>query len=327
MLRKIFDSAYRTMARKMPQLFIPLINESFGRSYAEDEPISQQHDRFRSGRGWVETDSIFQLCGVTYHIECQSTNPDNMALRMLEYDFHIAATLTKDAQPGKPRGGVWEVQMPNSCVVYLRNAPSSLDARIIGPDGQHLTLQPRVIRAADYGMQEMFEKRLLVLYPFYLMRYERKLPTIAANPARRELLLQECAQLYNGLARAAGSEADDTVYNELVHLADEVARHLFRKQSDLGEEARTIMGGDILESWSEKLDRLSREAEERGLERGLERGEAIGLERGLERGEAIGLERGEAIGLERGKQEMLQSLVDKGLISPEIAATEGWSPL
>ena len=37
----IFDDVFRTIAQKMPQLLIPLINEVFHTSYSEKEPFEQ----------------------------------------------------------------------------------------------------------------------------------------------------------------------------------------------------------------------------------------------------------------------------------------------
>ena len=37
----IFDDVFRTIAQKMPQLLIPLINEVFHTSYSEKKPFEQ----------------------------------------------------------------------------------------------------------------------------------------------------------------------------------------------------------------------------------------------------------------------------------------------
>ena len=37
----VFDSVFKTMAHKTPQLLVPFINEAFGRNYPPDEPIIQ----------------------------------------------------------------------------------------------------------------------------------------------------------------------------------------------------------------------------------------------------------------------------------------------
>ena len=36
----VFDSVFKTMLQKSPEIVIPLINEAFGRDYPPDEPIN-----------------------------------------------------------------------------------------------------------------------------------------------------------------------------------------------------------------------------------------------------------------------------------------------
>ena len=52
------------------------------------------------------------------------------------------------------------------------------------------------------------------------------------------------------------------------------------------------MGGEVLELWRERAERLEREAEARGIERGIEQGLEQGLEQGIEQGIERGIERG-----------------------------------
>ena len=54
----IFDDVFRTIAQKMPQLLIPLINEVFHTSYSEDEPFEQLRNEHYEKFGTVITDSF-----------------------------------------------------------------------------------------------------------------------------------------------------------------------------------------------------------------------------------------------------------------------------
>ena len=54
----IFDDVFRTIAQKMPQLLIPLINEVFHTSYSEEEPFEQLRNEHYEKFGTVVTDSI-----------------------------------------------------------------------------------------------------------------------------------------------------------------------------------------------------------------------------------------------------------------------------
>ncbi|MBR0092853.1 MAG: hypothetical protein IJP92_14265, partial [Lachnospiraceae bacterium] len=88
--KKIFDNVYRTMATKMPELIIPLINEVFGTNYRSDRKIEQLRNEFYEKDGKIITDSVFRIGDKLYHIELQSTEDRTMALRMIQYDFAIA---------------------------------------------------------------------------------------------------------------------------------------------------------------------------------------------------------------------------------------------
>lgn len=37
----IYDSVFKTMAEKMPELLVPLVNEAFGTAYPEDAPVTR----------------------------------------------------------------------------------------------------------------------------------------------------------------------------------------------------------------------------------------------------------------------------------------------
>ena len=82
----IFDDVFRTIAQKMPQLLIPLINEVFHTSYSEEEHFEQLRNEHYEKYGTVITDSIIRIGGHIYHLECQSSKDRTMVIRMFEYD-------------------------------------------------------------------------------------------------------------------------------------------------------------------------------------------------------------------------------------------------
>ena len=110
----IFDDVFRTIAQKMPQLLIPLINEVFHTSYSEEEQFEQLRNEHYEKYGTVITDSIIRIGGHVYHLECQSSKDRTMVIRMFEYDISIAlehASLGEHA--------IWEIAFPQSCVLYI----------------------------------------------------------------------------------------------------------------------------------------------------------------------------------------------------------------
>lgn len=67
---KPFDRTFRTMAEKMPELLIPLINEVFGTDYPLDEEVVQLRNEHQKDKDSITTDSFIRICNTMYHIEC-----------------------------------------------------------------------------------------------------------------------------------------------------------------------------------------------------------------------------------------------------------------
>ena len=80
----VFDSVFKTLVHKTPELILPLINEAFGRNYPANEPIIQFSNEHEGPRGATISDSVFRVKDKIYHLECQSTPDANMVVRMIE---------------------------------------------------------------------------------------------------------------------------------------------------------------------------------------------------------------------------------------------------
>ena len=68
----IYDSVFKTMAEKMPELLVPLVNEAFGTAYPEDAPVTRLGEEHAGKRKRI-VDAAFRIEGRTFHIECQSS--------------------------------------------------------------------------------------------------------------------------------------------------------------------------------------------------------------------------------------------------------------
>ena len=165
----VFDDVFRTIAQKMPQLLIPLINEVFHTNYSEDENFEQLRNEHYEKYGKIITDSIIRIGRHIYHLECQSEKDAEMVIRMFEYDISIALEHASDS------GEIWEIEFPQSCVLYVRNhrtLPEYHTAIVRFSGGQHVTYQVPIIHAQKYTVNAMFEKNLLILLPYHILRYE-----------------------------------------------------------------------------------------------------------------------------------------------------------
>ena len=308
----IFDDVFQTIKEKMPELVIPLINEAFGTAYPQDIPILRGENEHHTVNGKIITDSYLIIGSRKYHLECQSTEDSTMILRMIEYDFAIGL------EYAEKEDGIYQIRFPHSCVLYLRGGSQKdhMDLNLVFPDGQSVKYKVPVLRMQWYSLEDLLEKDLTMLLPFYVIRYEKLKEQLEKDGSLREELYEEYRNIENYLEEIFLQQGYEKAFRDMMELIGRITGYIFSESEKIKEGLGEIMGGRVLELES---DRLIKQGERIGLERGeqigLERGERIGLERGeqigLERGERIGLERGEQIGLERGSVEKLTELVMK----------------
>ena len=246
----IFDDVFRTMIEKMPYLAVPLINEVFHTSYPEDVKITQLRNEHQQKDGEIITDSCLLIGKKMYHIECQSTDDTTMAIRMIEYDFAIAV------ENAEKQGRRYRIEFPRSCVLFLRNSgntPDYLEADVIFPDGKTHVYSIPAIKMADYTKDHIFEKNLLMLLPFYIMRYEKKKHDMRKNPKLLQVLLNEYDEIRMNLEKELTETGKAELYTNLTKLIVKIADHIFEKEENIRKGIGDVMGGKVLELESERL--------------------------------------------------------------------------
>lgn len=246
----VFDDVFRTIAQKMPFLLIPLINEVFKTNYKEDQKFEQLRNEHYEKFGKIVTDSIIRIGKHLYHIECQSGRDGSMVLRMVEYDFAIAIGNSK------MEDGVTEIDFPESCVLYIRNhsgIPSQHTAKIRFADGQIVTYKVPVIMAQDYTVDRIFEKRLLALLPYHILRYEHFLKSNSANKEKTEKLLDDYRKICQKLLAMQEAEGKSGVYADLIDLIKQIADYVIPKGNPNRERIGEVMGGKVLKLASERF--------------------------------------------------------------------------
>ena len=290
----IFDDVFRTIAQKMPYLLIPLINEVFQTNYAEDIHFQQLRNEHYEKFGKIITDSILQIEDCTYHLECQSSLDGRMVIRMFEYDFSIALELAQK------NNETFEIEFPQSCVLYIRNhrehsLPDYHKAIVKFADGQQILYRVPILRAQNYTVDSIFEKRLLILLPYHILRYESFLKTSGNNSKKLEQLLTDYQKI-NNLLEHCTDDKKSTLYIDMITLIEKIADHIIPKDNEnVRERLGDIMGGKILQLESERL---------------LEKGQLLG--------EAKGRAAGQIEGRKAERIEAIQNMISLGLTKEKI---------
>ena len=178
-INNIFDSVFRSMLEQIPQLMIPLVNEVFHTEYKLEDLKAQLKNEHKDVKRQLDrtTDSLLHIGNKKYHIECQKAYDNTMVIRMFEYDVAIALQQVREENNTE----AVKVKFPDSCILYLTQNINIEDVAMMDiefSDGHIHTYQVPVMKAQAYTKEEIFQKNLLVLLPYYILRYESKIPQI-----------------------------------------------------------------------------------------------------------------------------------------------------
>ncbi len=253
----IFDDVFRTMLEKMPQLVVPLINEVFGTSYPEDIEIIQKRNEHQTPKGRVITDSHLLIADKIYHIECQSTDDSTMVIRMIEYDFAVGL------ENVQKENGKYRIYFPQSCVLYLRGKEkkNSISVELLLPNGKTAEYTVPVVQVQRFTSDDLFQKHLLFLLPYYVMRYEKE-NNLDTDDEKLKKLLEEYAEIRRCLEKQLLHQGKEKVYRDMIELITRIANYVFRESEKVKKGFGEIMGGKVLELESDRLI-------QRGIEQGI----------------------------------------------------------
>ena len=212
---------------------------------------------------------------------------------MFEYDISIALEHASFAEHA-----VWEIEFPQSCVLYIRNhrsLPDFHEAIVKFADGQKIHYRVPIIQAKKYTVDRIFEKRLLILLPYHILRYEHFLKHNGTDSKKVQHLLDDFRKINRKLEETSEKEQKSHFYMDMIVLIEEIADYIIPEDNEIRKGLGEIMGGKILKLRSEEL---------------LEQGEA--------RGRLTGLREGRLTGLHEAKIDAIQNMIDLGLTREQI---------
>ncbi len=118
--------------------------------------------------------------------------------------------------------------------------------RIEAPKGT-LDIDVRVVRVGDYSLNEIFEKKLYILLPFYLFRYEKQFSEYNTNDEMLELLKAEYVAMGQRLDKLVRQGVIEEYSKKITQeMSVKVLVHLAAKYDRLREEVRSVMGGRVI---------------------------------------------------------------------------------
>ena len=136
---------------------------------------------------------------------------------------------------------------------------------LVMPDGQSIGYKVPVIRMENYTCDALFQKKLLFLLPFYIIRYEKNVETIEKDAAVFDALMEEYEVIEKRLEQNLLEDGWEKEYRDLIELIARIADYIFSKSERARKGIGEIMGGKVLELESDKLIA-------KGVKQGLELG-------------------------------------------------------
>ena len=250
----IYDGAFRTILNDCRKLIIPVINEIFKEHYTGEEEIRffpNEHFLDQQDAADKEriTDTSFQIIGrivKKYHLECESSLPDGkITIRLFEYDAQIAL------DEGEVTEETLTVTFPNTAVMYLRSykkTPDIMKYVIVTPGGT-VQYDVPIMKVQSYSLDEIFEKRLLMLIPFYIFSHEKSFSEYNNNEQKLEelkaeyrIILERLDDLENqGIIGAFDKRT-------IIELSSDVIREIARKYENVQKGIGAMMRGPLIQT-------------------------------------------------------------------------------
>ncbi len=291
-MANIYDGAFRTILNDCRKLVIPVINEIFGETYTGEEEIQffpnehfiDQQDEADKKRITDTNFTIFGKVQKKYHIECESSYPDGrITIRLFEYDAQIAL------DEGEVTEETLTVTFPNTAVLYLRTykkTPDKMKYIIVTPGGT-VQYDIPVMKVQKYLLDDIFEKHLLMLVPFYIFSHENSFPEYNSNGQKLEELKAEFQVI---LERLDELEQQGVIgafdKRTIIELSGDVIKEVAQKYKNVQEGVGDMMRGALLETsartiLNQGISQNQRETALRLLKRGKQTVEEIAEDTGL----------------------------------------------
>ena len=209
-----YDDVFRTLLNDCSSLIIPVINEMFGEDYRGDEEIRfYPNEHFIQGQDTSTkekiTDSCFQVIGIR------------------KKKYHLECQSTTD----------------NKMIVRMFEYDTQ-----IALDAGEISYQVLVMKTQQYTLDEIFEKRLLFLIPFYIFTHESRFAEYENDADKRELLRREVMGIMEKLEQMAlAGEISEYEKCTIVDMTRKVVEKITAKYENVRKEVTSIMGGKVLE--------------------------------------------------------------------------------
>ena len=197
---------------------------------------------------------------------------------------------------------------PNTAVLYLRtyqNTPDRMKYVIITPGGT-VQYDIPIMKVQTYSLDDIFEKRLLMLIPFYIFSYEKSFPKYDSNEKKLEELKAEYLIILERLDKLE-QQGVICAFDKLtiIDLSGDVINEIARKYKNVQKGVGDMMRGPLIET---RARTLLNQGISQGIRQGISETKRETALRMLKRGKMTTQEIAEDTGLKLAEVEQLAEL-------------------
>ena len=237
---KLWDEILKSIVERMPKQVLPLIEDVFGIKYPEDvsiillptETTLPQNDDFRELTS-IYSDIALKIGADIYHFESQVKNDDDMAIRMVKYDFHLGLSTRFSNLDDNT------ITFPKSVVIYPspnKNIPDELTCKLIFPDGSTHQYKVPTVKIQTYSLEDIRQKNLTLFLPYKLLQFRPRLKS-KTNPITET----ELTEFVDGIILILKEALDDgrvteREYEDYIELIDKSAKRVFSRYKNFREQ-------------------------------------------------------------------------------------------
>ena len=266
---KVYDSVFWTEINKFTQYVPMLVNEAFGEHFTMNAkvellPGKQVIDINEGKKIKREVDALIRLSekleepvSHLYHFELESKGKKSIFIRIAQYASAFAFANVLELEDGA------EMIIPKSAVVFLRS--DSVDIRdfkiyIRYPEGR-LSYRVPVLKIKDYDLDAIFEKKLLLLLPFFVFNItDKELDEMDRDISKLDRLKEILEDIYVRLQDMMNAdELDGNQTGTIMLYIRDVLNKLTGKRENVRKGVEDYMGGYIIETI---FDKMAREKDE-----------------------------------------------------------------
>lgn len=209
----VLDHVFQTVAQEMRGLLLPLAAEMFGISdLTGQEAHLLQHDHHEKAGEFLIDSSVLLAGGYFYQFKCSTKWDGDMEMQVIRYGFSSMQ------------------ESPRICILEIRDSSGmragSASVQVHLPDGREVITNARVLHLQDYTLHDLFEKKLVTLLPYYILRHERSLTSDDTDQEEIDRIRAEVEEIDASLKNMLNSGMEAHTYTCLSWLIREVAERL-----------------------------------------------------------------------------------------------------